>query len=87
VTRGKSAGRGATVLAARRPCCSIDLLEASAGYFALPLGEARVILKAVAAATSTWRDVARQAGAPAKEIHRMASAFEHDALQHALALP
>ena len=67
--------------------CSIDLLEASAGYFALSLGEARVILKEVAAATSTWRDVARQAGAPAKEIHRMASAFEHDALHQALALP
>lgn len=67
--------------------CSIDLLEASAGYFALSLGEARRILKEVAAATSTWRDVARQAGAPAKEIHRMASAFEHDALQQALALP
>ena len=67
--------------------CSIDLLEASAGYFALPLGEARKILKEVAAATSTWRDVARLAGAPAKEIHRMASAFEHDALHQALALP
>lgn len=67
--------------------CSIDLLEASAGYFALSLGEARGILKDVAAATSTWRDVARQAGAPAKEIHRMASAFEHDALQQALAVP
>lgn len=66
--------------------CSIDLLEASAGYFALPLGEARKILKEVAAATSTWRDVARLAGAPAKEIHRMASAFEHDALHQALAL-
>jgi serine/threonine-protein kinase HipA len=67
--------------------CSIDLLEASAGYFSLSLGEARVILKEVAAATSIWRDVARQVGAPAKEIHRMASAFEHDALQQALALP
>lgn len=67
--------------------CSIDLLEAAAGYFALSLGEARVILKEVAAATSIWRDVARQVGAPAKEIHRMASAFEHDALQQALALP
>jgi serine/threonine-protein kinase HipA len=67
--------------------CSIDLLEAAAGYFALSLGEARVILKEVAAATSIWREVARQVGAPAKEIHRMASAFEHDALQQALALP
>lgn len=67
--------------------CSIDLLESAAGYFALSIGEARVILKEVATATSTWRDVARQVRAPAKEIQRMASAFEHDALQQALALP
>ena len=67
--------------------CSIDLLEASAGYFALSLAEARMILKEVAAATSKWRDVAGQVGASSKEIQRMASAFEHDALQQALALP
>jgi serine/threonine-protein kinase HipA len=66
---------------------SVDLLEASAGYFALSLAEARAILKEVAAATSTWRDVARQVGAPVREIDRMASAFEHDALQQAVALP
>jgi serine/threonine-protein kinase HipA len=44
--------------------CSLDLLEASAGYFALSLCEARVILKRVASATSTWREVARQVSAP-----------------------
>lgn len=66
--------------------CSIDLLEASAGYFALSLAEARRILKEVASATLTWRAVAKQVGASSTEIHRMASAFEHDALTQALAL-
>lgn len=66
--------------------CSIGLLEASADYFALSLAEARLILREVAVATSSWRTVALEVGASAKEIHRMASAFEHDALQEALAL-
>ena len=67
--------------------CSVDLLEASADYFALSLAEARLILKQVAMATSSWRAVALEVGAVTKEIHRMASAFEHDALHRALALP
>lgn len=67
--------------------CSIDLLESSADYFALSLAEARAILKGVATATSSWRAVAREVGATAAEIHRMASAFEHDSLQQALAFP
>jgi serine/threonine-protein kinase HipA len=65
--------------------CSIDLLESSSGYFSLSLTEARRILKQVAQATSTWRDVARKVGASSAEIHRMASAFEHAALEQALA--
>ena len=67
--------------------CSIDLLEASADYFALSLTEARSILKQVAVATSSWRTVALEVGVSSQEIHRMASAFEHDALIQALALP
>jgi serine/threonine-protein kinase HipA len=67
--------------------CSVDLLESAAAYFALSLAEARSILKEVALATCTWRDVARETGAVPGEIHRMASAFEHDALRQALALP
>jgi len=66
--------------------CSIDLLEASAHYFALSLAGARSILKEVATATSSWRAVARDVGAKRKEIDRMASAFEHEAHQQALAL-
>jgi serine/threonine-protein kinase HipA len=64
--------------------CSIDLLEAAAGYFALSLADAREILGQVAGATSRWREVAREVRAPAAEMNRMASAFEHDDLQRAL---
>lgn len=66
--------------------CSVDLLESAAGYYALPLAGARMILKQVADATRTWRTVAQEVGAPSSEIHRMASAFEHDDLHKALAL-
>lgn len=66
--------------------CSIDLLEEAAEYFGLGLKPARAILKEVASATATWREVAREAGARASEITRMASAFEHDDLERARAL-
>jgi serine/threonine-protein kinase HipA len=66
--------------------CSIDLLEASAELYALPLTKARRILAEVAGATSRWRAVAEEVGASPAEIHRMASAFEHEALGQALAL-
>ena len=64
--------------------CSVDLLESSANYYALSLDEAREIMKQVATATSTWRAVAVEVGASKKEIQRMASAFEHEALNQAL---
>ncbi len=66
--------------------CSLDLLESSAGYFALSLSEARSVLKQVAEATSTWRSVAREVGASGAEIERMASAFEHEDLRRARSL-
>jgi serine/threonine-protein kinase HipA len=66
--------------------CSVDLLEESAEYFGLGLPQARDIIKEVATATAKWRDVAQKAGARASEIHRMASAFEHDDLRRALTL-
>lgn len=66
--------------------CSIDLLEEAAGFFGLGLKPARAILKEVASATAAWREVAREAGARATEITRMASAFEHDELERARAL-
>lgn len=66
--------------------CSLDLLEEAAGYFALSLSKARAIIKEVATATATWREVAREVGAKRAEIERMASAFEHDDLRRALNL-
>ncbi len=54
--------------------------------FALTLARARAIIKEVATATATWRDTAKAVGARSAEINRMASAFEHDDLQRALAL-
>ncbi|MDB6136072.1 MAG: HipA domain protein [Verrucomicrobiales bacterium] len=67
--------------------CSIELLEEAAEYYALPPAGARAILKEVAQSTRTWRTTAQEAGASSKEIQRMASAFEHDDLRKALALP
>ena len=66
--------------------CSLDLLEAVSGYFALTLAQARPIIKEVATVTVTWRDTAKAVGARGAEIDRMASAFEHDDLKGALAL-
>ncbi|MBO9582058.1 MAG: HipA domain-containing protein [Sphingobium sp.] len=66
--------------------CSIDVLEAAAEYFALGLPAARAIIKDVALATRTWQDVAKDVGARASEIRRMASAFEHEEKERALKL-
>ena len=66
--------------------CSLDLLEAASGFFALTLAQARAVIKEVATATATWRDAAKAAGVRAVDIDRMASAFEHDDLKRALSL-
>ena len=66
--------------------CSLDLLEESSEYFGLGLGQARAIIKEVAAVTATWREVAAMVGAKPTAIERMASAFEHEDLTRALAL-
>lgn len=66
--------------------CSLDLVESASGYFGLGLAQARNAIKEVAAATATWRRVAKGVGLRAAEIDRMASAFEHDDLARALAL-
>ncbi|AWI85770.1 phosphatidylinositol kinase [Alloyangia pacifica] len=66
--------------------CSLDLLEEASEYFALTLAQARAIIKEVATVTATWREAARSVGARSVEINRMASAFEHEDLQRALAL-
>ena len=66
--------------------CSLDLLEAASEFFALTLAQARSVIKEVASVTATWRDTAKAVDVRAAEINRMASAFEHDDLQRALAL-
>lgn len=66
--------------------CSLDLVENAAQYFGLGLPQARTLIKEVAVATTTWRAVAKEAGARPAEINRMSSAFEHDDLTRALAL-
>ncbi len=66
--------------------CSLDLLEEASEYFALTLAQAREIIREVATVTAAWRDTARSVGARSAEINRMASAFEHEDLQRALAL-
>jgi serine/threonine-protein kinase HipA len=63
--------------------CSLELVQAAAGYFGLSLSKARAIIQEVAAATATWRSVAKEVGARPSEIDRMASAFEHDDLRRA----
>jgi serine/threonine-protein kinase HipA len=71
----------------REGTCSLQLVQEAAGYFGLSLPKARTIIKEVASATSAWRIVAKEVGARPPEINRMASAFEHDDLRRALALP
>lgn len=66
--------------------CSIDLLEESARYFALDLASAREVIREVAEVTAGWRKTAQELGARSTEITRMASAFEHEDLERALAL-
>jgi len=66
--------------------CDLDLVLSVAEYFGLARDGAKAIIKAVAAATATWREVAAAKKARPAEIRRMASAFEHDDLMKALAL-
>lgn len=55
-------------------------------YFGLGLSPASKIIQEVATATATWRDVAKEVGARAGEIMRMASAFEYNDLEWARTL-
>jgi serine/threonine-protein kinase HipA len=66
--------------------CDLDLVLSVAEYFGLAPDAAKAIIKAVAAATATWREVAAANKARPAEIRRVASAFEHDDLKKALAL-
>ncbi len=63
--------------------CSLELVREVAEAFGLRLATADGVIGEVAEACSRWRDVARRAGAPPKEIRRMESAFEHRDLEQA----
>jgi serine/threonine-protein kinase HipA len=63
---------------------SLDTALSVASYFRLDKTEARTIAKAVAEAVSAWREVAAHHALTARQIDRMASAFEHDDLASAL---
>jgi serine/threonine-protein kinase HipA len=66
--------------------CDLNLVISVAEYFGLADAAAKRIIKEVATATSSWREVAATFDAPSAEVRRMASAFEHDDLERALAL-
>ena len=66
--------------------CDLDLVVSVAEYFGLAAAGAKKIIKDVAMATATWREVAAAAEASPSEIRRMESAFEHTDLSKALAL-
>lgn len=65
---------------------SLKLALDVAGYFELAPGEAERIAGQVGRAVSVWRKEAAKMGLTRTEIERMASAFEHEDLQQALAL-
>lgn len=64
---------------------SLKLAFDVAGYFELTAGDARKIAAEVGQSVATWRREARKLGLTPVEIDRMASAFEHEDLQGAVA--
>lgn len=59
----------------------LDLLLDTGEEYGLSSKRAKEILREVAAATSSWADVARALGARPAEIKEMSGAFEHDRLE------
>lgn len=65
------------------PTASIDLAMETAEYYGLKPADAARVANEVAQAVSGWREEAARLGIAAREIERMASAFEHDDLETA----
>jgi len=63
---------------------SLDLAFGVAKHFGVKPDDARSITSEVGSAVKGWRKTAKAVGLPAKEIDRMASAFEHDELKKAV---
>jgi len=72
-----------TAIDADDATASLDLALEVAPYFELGAGEARQIAAQVGRAVATWRRQAARLGVARTEIHRMASAFEHEDLKAA----
>ena len=62
---------------------SLDLVLGVAAHFGLKSDAPRKIAAEVGSAVASWRQEAKALGLTSKEIDRMASAFEHDALTQA----
>lgn len=62
---------------------SFDLTVEVGDYFGLVEDDMRAVVTDLVNSISTWRDEARRIGVSAEEIHRMASAFEHDEMVRA----
>ncbi|WP_315762431.1 MULTISPECIES: type II toxin-antitoxin system HipA family toxin [unclassified Bradyrhizobium] len=64
---------------------SLELALETADHYKLKPNAARIIVREVGAAVATWRDEAHTLGISKTAIERMASAFEHEGLNHATA--
>jgi serine/threonine-protein kinase HipA len=63
---------------------SLDLAFEVAEHFGVRADKAKAIVHEVGNAVARWRETAAATGLNAKEIERMATAFEHDELQKAI---
>lgn len=67
------------------PTASIELALGTADYYGLKQEDAKNIARQVARVVANWRGEAARLGLSAREIERMASAFEHEDARKALA--
>jgi serine/threonine-protein kinase HipA len=74
-----------TAISEEDATASLELVFSVAAEFGLKDNVAKQIARDVGAAVSTWREIGAQSGIAKAEIERMASAFEHDDLDMALA--
>ena len=63
---------------------SLDLAFEVAPHFGVKPDKAKIIVHEVGTAVARWRETAAATGLAAKEIERMATAFEHEELQKAI---
>ncbi len=73
-----------TMIDDRDNSASFDLVLKVGDYFGLENDEMKMIAGEVVKAVSIWRGEAKRLGISGEEISRMATAFEHDELKHAL---